>query len=288
MILCPDCRRDLSGVDSLSCDTCGWEGSRRDGIPVLLSSRDRESQLFARYLTNYDRIAVDDLTVGIQEGGLQRFFNERFLGYLGNLVGQRVCDVGIGKGILFEKLRASGAASVVGVDISLPYLERFAALEGASVVLANAENLPFRNAFDLVVASDVLEHVLNVGDFMISVRESLAANGRFVVRVPYKDDMRQYARLNGCDYDMVHLRNFARDNLEHLLTHTGFVVERVYYDGFYSTRPRPWVARTRAGRRVLLALGDRVLGARRLEQLNPRIGRLVMEPLVVTAVTRRG
>ena len=272
----------------MTCQNCGWEGSSTGGVPVLLSARDRDSELFGRYLTNYDRIAVDDLNVGIQAGTLQQFFNDQLLGYLGSVAGLRVCDVGIGKGILFEELRRRGPASLIGVDISMPYLERFAQAPDVNVVLANAENLPFRDAFDLVIATDILEHVMNVGDVMISIRESLATRGRLVVRVPYKDDMLQYARLNGCPYDMVHLRNFAQDNLRDLLTRTGFVVERLHYDGFAPTRARPWLQRTTVSTRLLNALGERVLGGQEgLERMNPRIGRLLMEPIVVTAVTRR-
>ena len=136
--------------------------------------------------------------------------------------------MGVGKGILFEKLRRAGPAMLVGVDISMPYLQRVANTGNLTVVLANAENLPFRDAFDLVVAADVLEHVLNVGDFLMSVRESVVTDGTFVVRVPYLDNMLQYAHLNGCEYDIVHLRNFARGNLVHLLRHTGFVVDRLF------------------------------------------------------------
>src|SRR3954452_1520557 len=106
--LCPDCRRDLDDVQSLRCSACGWEGSWLDGVPVMLSSRDRGSELFSRYLANYDRIAADDLVEGIQEARTQQFFNERALGYLGDVAGRRVCDVGIGKGILFEELRRRG------------------------------------------------------------------------------------------------------------------------------------------------------------------------------------
>jgi 2-polyprenyl-3-methyl-5-hydroxy-6-metoxy-1,4-benzoquinol methylase len=288
VILCPDCRGDLGGLDAERCAACGWTVSRIDGVPVLLSSRDRESELFTRYLANYDRIASDDLACGIQEMRTQQFFNERLLGYLGNMSGLRVCDVGIGKGILFEMLGRSGPASLVGVDISMPYLERFVNDADSTVVLANAENLPFRDAFDLVVAADVLEHVLNVGDVLMSVRESLVANGTFVVRVPYLDNMLQYARLNGCQYDMVHLRNFASRNLEHLLRHTGFVVERLCYDGFNKWRARPYVARTQLGMWLLEAFSERLLGGEeRLERLNPRVGRVLMDPLVVTAITRR-
>jgi 2-polyprenyl-3-methyl-5-hydroxy-6-metoxy-1,4-benzoquinol methylase len=182
MILCPDCRGELGSLDAEGCAACGWTGSRLNGVPVLLSSHDRKSELFSRYLANYDEIASDDLTSGIQEARMQQFFNERLLSYLGNIRGRHVCDIGIGKGILFEMLSRSGPASLVGVDISMPYLERFANNLDSTLVLANAENLPFRDAFDLVVAADVLEHVLNVGDFLMTVRESLVAHGSFVVR----------------------------------------------------------------------------------------------------------
>jgi SAM-dependent methyltransferase len=256
---------------------------------VLLSTRDRESELMARYLANYDQIAVDDLTTGIQKESLQRFFNERLRGYLGNFAGQRVCDVGVGKGMLFEMLGQGGAASVVGVDISMPYLERFAGLPDTTVVLANAENLPFRDAFDLVVAADVLEHVLNVGDFLICMREALAPKGRFVVRVPYRENLVKYAHLvYDCPYDLVHLRSFNNGNLRELLRYAGFVVERLQYDGFGTDRARPWPASTRVGRRLIHEFGHRLLGGQdQLEQMNPQLGRLLMEPIVVTAITRR-
>ena len=287
-LLCPECRQAEVALDALACARCGWRGEEVDGIPVALSARDRESGLFSRYLSNYDEIAADDLEDDIQEEGLQQFFNRRLLEYLGPVAGMRVCDVGLGKGIVFEALRAAGAASLVGVDIAKPYLDRFAGFDGAQVVLANAENLPFRDAFDVVIATDILEHVVNVGDFMLSVRDSLVPRGRLLVRVPYKDDMLQYARLNGCKYEMVHLRNFAGDNLTDLLRRTGFVVEQLQYDGFYASRARPWLGHTRLGRRLLHEFSERIVGGRRqLEQLDGRFGRILMDPLVITAVVHR-
>jgi SAM-dependent methyltransferase len=287
--LCPECRQSELAVGSLSCLRCAWEGEELDGIPVLLSARDRDSALFSRYLTNYDEIAGDDLKQGIQEEGLQRFFNQRLLEYLGPVAGQRVCDVGLGKGIVFDALRTAGVRWLVGVDIAKPYLERFVGLDRAHVVLANAENLPFRDTFDVVIATDILEHVINVGDFLLSIRQSLVAGGRLLLRVPYKDDMLQYARLNGCEYEMVHLRNFAEDNLTDLLRRTGFIVEELRYDGFYASRARPWLGRTRLGRRLLHEFGERIVGgSQQLEQFDGRFGRWLMDPLVITAVARRG
>ena len=288
-LLCPECRQAEVALDSLTCPRCGWEGEELEGVPVLLSSRDRESPLFSRYLSNYDQIAADDLEEGIQEEDSSNSSTSACSSTSALSAGARVCDVGLGKGIVFDALRTSGAASLVGIDIAGPYLKRFAGLdETRSVVLANAENLPFREALDVVIATDILEHVVNIGDFMLSVRESLVPGGRFLVRVPYRDDMLQYARLNGCQYEMVHLRNFAEDNLTDLLRRTGFAVERLQYDGFYVGRARPWLGRTRLGRRLLYEFSERIVGgSRQLEQFDGRLGRLLMDPLVITAVAHR-
>ena len=136
----------------------------------------------------------------------------------------RVCDVGLGKGIVFEALRAAGAASLVGVDIANAVSGPFRRLRrSAGRARPTQRTCPSADAFDVVIATDILEHVVNVGDFMLSVRDSLVPRGRLLVRVPYKDDMLQYARLNSCQLQMVHLRNFADDDLTDLLRRAGFV-----------------------------------------------------------------
>jgi SAM-dependent methyltransferase len=137
-----------------------------------------------------------------------------------------------------------------------------------TLALANAENLPFADAFDVVIASELLEHVLNVGDLLVSLHRALADRGRLFVRVPYREDLRQYARQNGCPYPFVHLRTFTRDSLVDMLRRAGFRPRRIRYDGhFGGTRRRlgesrpanvvldrlleDGVPRPRAGRRVL-------------------------------------
>ena len=123
---------------------------------------------------------------------------DRLLEAVGDVRGLAVCDVGVGKGMLLDRLlrgqpafahrRRSGAA--------LPTPSRRA--RRRQLVLADAERLPFRAEFDVIVSSDVLEHVLNVGDFLVSVREALRPGGRFVVRVPHRghaDQLRHPERL---------------------------------------------------------------------------------------------
>jgi len=288
MILCPDCRVPVASLDADGCSSCSWQSDRVEGIPVFLSSNDRGGGLFPEYLANYDRIAGDDLDASIQDPSFLEQEADELESHIGPVAGKSVLDVGVGQGVLFDRLRRLQPAQLVGVDISVAYLRRYAGANGTRVVLANAENMPFRDEFDLAVAADVLEHVLNVSDMLVSLNEALVQGGTLAVRVPYKDNLLQYARLRGCKYDMVHLRNFAEDNLTDLLAHAGFEVQRLHYGGFAVYRPRPYVVATEAGRR-LWAIAGRHLPQRAdgFLSLGPRLGRLLTVPVVVTAIARK-
>ena len=225
----------MPGSIPADCNLCGWKLETTGGVPVLLSNADRSSPTFRDYSANYDRIADDDLAASIQPPAYLALQAETLFSYLPPLLGSRVCELGIGQGLLFEKLFAAHPACLTGIDISLAYLGRHAsqARPGLSLVLANGENMPYADEFDVIIASEILEHVLNIGDLLISLHRSLADGGKLFVRVPYKEDLRQYARQNGCPYPFVHLRSFTRSSLVDLLRHAGFRARRLRYDGHY-------------------------------------------------------
>jgi len=122
MVLCPDCRNPVASLEISACPTCDWRPQQIASVPVFLSSADRERELFSRYVANYDQIATDDLEETIQSQPFLEFQAERLHRYLGDLEGRRICDVGMGHGFLFERLRASKPALLTGVDISVAYL----------------------------------------------------------------------------------------------------------------------------------------------------------------------
>ena len=272
----------MPGSIPADCNQCGWKLETTEGVPVLLSNADRSSPTFRDYSANYDRIANDDLAASIQPPAYLALQAETLFSYLPHLTGRRVCELGIGQGLLFEKLFAARPASLTGIDISLAYLRRHAsqAGPGLSLALANAENMPYADEFDVMIASEILEHVLNVGDLLISLHRSLAQGGRLFVRVPYKEDLRQYARQNGCPYPFVHLRSFTRSSLVDLLRHAGFRARRLRYDGHYGGSRRRLTS-------AMLLLTPRLL-ERLLEDGVPRrnasshlLG-LLMRPITLT------
>lgn len=289
MILCSDCRTPVPSLDSDACESCGWRPETSGHVPVFLSSADRQSPLFANYLANYDQIAADDLSESIQAVSFLELEAERLHRHLGDVRGLSVCDVGIGQGVLFQRLRDSGPRLLTGVDISMAYLVRHEASDNVRVVMANAENLPFRDEFDVVIATDVAEHVLNISDLLMSVREALLDGGVFAIRVPFKDNMVQYARQGGCKYDMVHLRNFAKDNLVDLLSHFDLRVESLRYDGFAPYRVRSYLVSTSLGRRVTRLVMERLPdGPDGFLRINPYLGRFLTTPVAITAIARKG
>ncbi len=181
-----------------------------DGIPTFCEDDP--------YTDNYERIAADHLT-SVREVGENPFMREELWleieGSTAALIGeissegQRVLDVGVGLGRLLARF---GSLDRFGVDISMEYL-RESQESGIEVCRAFVENLPYRDElFDLVVSTDVLEHVLDLNAACQQMVRCLKPGGYLLVRVPYREDLSGYADKS-CKYDFVHLRNFDEHSL---------------------------------------------------------------------------
>jgi methionine biosynthesis protein MetW len=99
----------------------------------------------------------------------------------------RVLDLGCGEGRQVERMRALlGDPVVVGLDLSTSVLLQ-ARAEGAVPVTAaiDEETLPFRDgAFDLVVFSEVIEHLVDTDGVLDEILRVLAPGGTLIISTP--------------------------------------------------------------------------------------------------------
>jgi len=159
---------------------------------------------------------------------------------------------------------------------------------GITALLANAENLPFERQFDVITATDIVEHVLNVSNFLVTANWALRDGGLLAVRVPYLESMLSYSNFYGLPMHYTHLRTFDRRTLVHLVERFGFCVTGVHYDGFNSSRIRPSWRRIPLLSRVMQAsLRMRFPDEDDVSSINPVLGRLLMEPIEIGVVARK-
>lgn len=95
----------------------------------------------------------------------------------------RVLDAGCGTGRNLAEYRSLGWA--IGVDASPDALARAALDRGGAVAAASVEALPFRRGvFDLVCATDVVEHLLDDVAALDGMRRVTAPGGHLLLTVP--------------------------------------------------------------------------------------------------------
>jgi ubiquinone/menaquinone biosynthesis C-methylase UbiE len=132
--------------------------------------------------------------------------------------GSRVLDVGSGSGWMARRL-ATRSVKVVSVDLSHRNLERIRSTlsqSGAAQVLTDACQLPFRNgSFDLVVISEVLEHLNSPAEGAREFARVLAPRGRIVASTPYKEKIQYYlcVHCNKKTPANAHLHSFDQNSL---------------------------------------------------------------------------
>lgn len=134
----------------------------------------------------------------------------------------RCLDIGCGPAGNTQELSSLGW-STVGVETN-EVACRIAAHRGIAVVRGDGRRLPFADgSFDLVLSTDVWEHV---SEDHVVAREAfrvLRPGGRLLVAVP--SGMKLWS---GHDVALGHVRRYERDTLTDLVTGAGFVVDDVF------------------------------------------------------------
>jgi 2-polyprenyl-3-methyl-5-hydroxy-6-metoxy-1,4-benzoquinol methylase len=156
-------------------------------------SRDRPEAALRHLLPVADGLLarVDMLAVDL-DGGVHAkhrltayhdFFVERIT------AGEQVLDIGCGKGELAADISRRTGAHVTGLDLNQDSLDRARAQDGgAALELVKGDALTWSppHAYDVVILSNVLEHIGPRVDLLRRLREK-AHPKRFLIRVPASD-----------------------------------------------------------------------------------------------------
>ena len=133
-----------------------------------------------------------------------------------------VLDVGCGRAFVAEHFCPQGRR-VVSMDIAYANvhkaLERFP-YESHAGVIADAYRLPFADeAFDCVVASEIIEHTVDPQGFIASLLRKVKKGGTLLISTPYKEQI-AYSLCIHCNRKTphnAHLHSFDKEKMRHLV-----------------------------------------------------------------------
>jgi len=152
-------------------------------------------------------------------------------------------DFGCGKGVITEKIRALHPEyAIYGADIS-PHALAIAKKRlsnGTFRLIDEHQHIPYSdNLFDIVLASDVLEHIYDTNTAFQELARVLKPNGLLIITVPYNGKLKMMiAVLIGFEFyfdpSSPHIRHFSPKTLKKCVSDTGLYVQKIgYYGRFY-------------------------------------------------------
>jgi ubiquinone/menaquinone biosynthesis C-methylase UbiE len=150
----------------------------------------------------------------------------------------RALDVGTGTGSNLRMLREQGYENITGVDLN-ELAARYCSAKGfTSILVGDANRLPFaESGFDLILATDTIEHVEDDQEPLGEIHRLLAPGGYAVVVVP------AFPSLWGLqDVVAQHKRRYRMDDLRKKIQASGLTVRKAYHFNYMLFVPI-WLAR---------------------------------------------
>jgi 2-polyprenyl-3-methyl-5-hydroxy-6-metoxy-1,4-benzoquinol methylase len=163
-----------------------------------------------------------------------------------NIARIRVLDLGCGNGSLTQEIARHGY-EVIGVEESLSGIEAARqknSLASCQFLQGSIYNLPYDRLgkpFDVVIAAEVIEHLLYPRELIRSARKCLKPNGRLIVTTPYHGYWKNLAlAISGkidahftALWDGGHIKFFSVKTLSLLLEQEGFADTQFQFAGRY-------------------------------------------------------
>ena len=170
------------------------------------------------YRENYEQIA-DDHLAHWRETGVNPWQSEVHVNAMGIATAQMVINYSNARDTILDAGCAMGdlLARVPdrirhGLDFNADYLA-IASERGIVTACADIEDMPYPDGmFDLVVTTDVLEHVLDLNAAIREMVRVLRPGGVLIARTPFEEDLSGYLAPE-YPYRFAHLRRFDEPTL---------------------------------------------------------------------------
>jgi SAM-dependent methyltransferase len=231
-----------------TCRACGHEPSQIDGVIAFAPE-------LADTLSGFDPRSFDELSRNedghywfeprnrLITGLIRRHFPET----------KRYLEVGCGTGFVLQGVHQALPAAVIAASEVHPTglshaRRRLADASSITFLQMDARQIPAREAFDLVGAYDVIEHIEEDERVLAELHGALAPGGGAVIAVP------QHPFLWSAVDDLGHhVRRYARGELESKMRRAGF---DILFSSSYTAVLLPLMAASRVRRERPEALED--------------------------------
>lgn len=159
--------------------------------------------------------------------GRRRLFAD-LLAHSGLLKSSRILEVGVGSGANLRLLRDQGFEHIEGVDLSPRAVELCQSKGFSHVVQGDLRALPFSDeSYDLLIATDILEHLRDDYAAMKEIERVLRPGGIALITAPA-------FQFLWSDHDVVadHQRRYTRDRLLDVARDAGLTAREAYFFNF--------------------------------------------------------
>jgi 2-polyprenyl-3-methyl-5-hydroxy-6-metoxy-1,4-benzoquinol methylase len=127
------------------------------------------------------------------------------------------------------------AKKVVGLDYEVAAVEDIRK-RGWEVVAADAQDFDIREQypdnFEAIIASEIIEHLVNPGAFLDCLQKHLAPGGRILITTPHAFGVAFFLEILVWDEERMnddHTMIFSRKNLAHLIKKCGLDVKEFHW-----------------------------------------------------------
>lgn len=215
-------------------------------LPVALAApqwlrRTRGDRRLARLLTDETLLQKSSATGTVGHAGvyfeLADYYGQRrddILPLLPRTAG-RVLEVGCGRGRTAEMVGKQLGCPVTGVELN-PEVAREAAERIDRVIVGDIMEVEIDDSFDVIIATEVLEHVQETEAFLRRMKGLLAPGGRLIMSIPNVGHYSVVADLLSGRWDYVpagllcitHVRFFTRRSLSEWCARAGFAEYEIH------------------------------------------------------------